>query len=342
MLRWRDACALALLLAVAGLLQGCDAERGIAFQATRTPSARSETSPDARWVSLRVAPELRLSGGHEGSVLASAAAELADAVAASGLDVRLLPLEGPGSVFGLDAMLRGEVDVAVVYGGDAYLAYFGLPDFDHDEDPTDEVRALGPLFAAPSLVVVRADAQVQTLRDLAGGRIAVGPAGSGSDAAFERFARQLGLLGEILPVLVGGTTALDFLQRGRVDAYHVLGLAPSGSLEEALLAGSVRVLATFDEADTSGLLRRFPAYRRHVLADGTAVWGDDVIVVVRAGLAPGIVRELTEALYGGPRPVSGASAERPLEGILIPLHAGAAEYWRSVGAEVGALQVPTP
>jgi uncharacterized protein len=293
-------------------------------------------------VPVSASAELRFSGGYDGSALAAAAAAVSDAVAASGRDVRLVALDGPGSVVGLDAILRGEIDVAVVYGGDAFLAYFGLPDFDHDEDPRDEVRALGVLFEAPSLVVVRSDSQAQTLRDLVGGRIAVGPAGSGADVAFERVARQLGLLGELLPVLVGGATALDFLHSGRVDAYHALGLAPLGPLQAALRGGTVRILATFDEAETSGLFRRFPFYERVDLPDGTAVWGDVVIVVVRAGLAPGIVRELMEALYGGPRPVPGTVPERSLERILIPLHAGAVDYWRSRGVEVAEGQMPTP
>jgi uncharacterized protein len=325
------------------------------------PHARSFALPLAIVVALVAAASvgaaqrtLTVGGSYEGSSIAAATVTVLEVLAAPWLDVRVLVGDSAGSTQSLEWMLAGELDMAVVFGGDAYLAHLGLPDFDSDDDPVEGVRAVGFLFPVVAHLMTAQGSTIHRPGDLAGKRVAVGPPGSGGDAAFERFARQLGIVGDVFMVYVGGERAIELLRAGRVDAYHTLAALPSPVVAAASADGGLRAVSTREEARASGLFERFPFYGEASIDAGAYVgnadaavetWGDAGVLVVRAGLAADVVYAIATALYGATSGSPGAwplDLDDALRGVRVPLHEGAARYWRERGVDIPDAALPAP
>jgi hypothetical protein len=77
---------------------------------------------------------------------------------------------------------------------------------------------------------------IATYEDLAGKRIALGSAGSGTHLSIERLLRQTGMFDRITPVFVAGQAASDQLKDGQVDGYHALLGVPNATLVDTTTA----------------------------------------------------------------------------------------------------------
>lgn len=149
--------------------------------------------------------------------------------------------DSAGSVENLDLLRRRVVDVALVQGGVASPA----------RDPG--LCALGAVFHEPAWVFVRADSAVRHTLGLRGGRVAMGPEGSGTRV----LATELLLANGVAPDAVtasplAGAEAAEALLAGTVDAAVFVAAQPG--------AGIGRLLALPDRATLVDFRGRDAAY----------------------------------------------------------------------------------
>jgi uncharacterized protein len=299
---------------------------------------------------------LSVAGGADGSTFSMIAAAAAKVLTSEIAGLEVVAVVSAGSIETIERILRGELDLGLAYGGDASFAYRGLLEFDVDEDPADEVRAIGFVYAARSLLVTSGDGEIERFEDLDGRRLAIGVAGSGDAVAGERLLRQTATRADVTPVFVGGAEALRLLAAGRVDAIHALvNEGDDATFAPLLRSGELRRIDSLRIAVETGLLDRFPfyggAFDAHE-AEGAdaAAWGDAAIWVTRAGLSDDDVYRLTSALYGDPglsrwhalAPEAAADTDAALHGISLPLHPGAARYWAERGVDIPGEALPVP
>ncbi|MCW8885558.1 MAG: TAXI family TRAP transporter solute-binding subunit, partial [Motiliproteus sp.] len=89
-----------------------------------------------------------------------------------------------GSVYNLNTIRAGELDMGVAQSDWQYHAYNGTSKF-ADKGANKELRAIFSVHPEPFTVVARADAGIKTFDDLKGKRVNVGNPGSGQRGTME-------------------------------------------------------------------------------------------------------------------------------------------------------------
>ncbi|MFU8769242.1 MAG: TAXI family TRAP transporter solute-binding subunit, partial [Desulfotignum sp.] len=98
-----------------------------------------------------------------------------------------------GSVYNLNTIRAGELDMGVVQSDWQHHAYYGTKGTPFEEaGPNKELRALFSVHPEPFTVVARKDSGIKTFADLKGKRVNVGNPGSGQRGTMEVVMEALG------------------------------------------------------------------------------------------------------------------------------------------------------
>jgi TRAP transporter TAXI family solute receptor len=173
---------------------------------------------------------------------------------------RVMPLITAGSVENLKLLREGTVLFAFTQGDVAALALAGAEPF-AGQGPALELRAIGSLYIEPLHVIVMDDAPIGTIADLAGRRVNVGAAGSGTRITALKALAAHGLsdarVGQVSELSL--TPALTALRDGKVDAVmEVIGL-PANEIRNAFSTLRLR-LVPLDSAVVERLARDESGY----------------------------------------------------------------------------------
>lgn len=163
----------------------------------------------------------------------------AEYLAREGIELELRSTAG--SVENLGLLRNADVELAFVQGG--------------VDDELDEpaLTSLGSLYYEPLWLFVRRDESIQTLSDLAGRRVAVGPEGSGTRELAARLLKD-NAVDERHWHTQAGSAAIEALKAGQVDAVFLVM-----SAESELIDGLLRddALRPFDFARADAYTRRY-------------------------------------------------------------------------------------
>ena len=94
-----------------------------------------------------------------------------------------------GSVYNLNAIRQGELDLAVAQSDWQYHAYNGTSGFE-DDGANKKLRAVFSLHPEPFTVVASKGSNIRSFEDLSGKRVSVGNPGSGQRATAEVLDRK--------------------------------------------------------------------------------------------------------------------------------------------------------
>lgn len=254
-----------------------------------------------------------------------------------------------GSGENLKRLHAGQIDFGIVYSGDAYLGRLGqLP---NDTNQYVNVRTVGYLYGAPAQLVVRAGAGINSAKDLAGKRVAVGNAGSGAALAAERFFRHLGLWDEISPQFLGYSPAASAFKDRKIDAFWVLVGYPNASIIEAATQDDIALVNLHKDAVESGFYEAFPFYAMVEIpaetyrgqTEAVTTFQDNTFWMANDKVDENIVYEALKIMYspeGLQHMVTAHSAAREmtvedgLKGASVTLHPGAYKFWTEQGLTV--------
>jgi TRAP-type uncharacterized transport system substrate-binding protein len=207
---------------------------------------------------------LTITSGPAGSIFRMNAEKYRDILARSGVKLKILSSEG--SRENLERLVNPafSVDIGFVQGGVA------------EGINIDRVVSLGSISHEPLLVFYRNERPVGMLSQLKGGRLAIGPAGSGTRS----LVLTLLSLNGIEP---GGTTALVDLEaeeaakaltEGSVDAIFLMADSASAQTMRELLFTPRVDLLNFTQADA--YTRRIAYLNRQVLPQGSLDFGKNI------------------------------------------------------------------
>ncbi|MFI6498383.1 TAXI family TRAP transporter solute-binding subunit [Nonomuraea typhae] len=201
------------------------------------------------------------------------------------------------------------------------------------------VAALARMYMNYVHLVVRAGSAVVAPKDLAGRAVSIGAEGSGTAVTAERVLRAAGL-STARPVKLGLDASVKALADGRVDAFFWSGGVPTPALAELK---DIRLLGL--DALVPLLRRAYgPLYEHAAVpaevygaAAPVATIGTPSYLVCRRDLDEELARRVTETLFASrdrlqaPDAPGGRLDRRYAIGTgAVPLHPGAARYYRSV------------
>ena len=216
------------------------------------------------------------------------------------------------------------------------------------------MRAIASLFPEAAHLVVRADSPIRSLADLAGKTVSLGEVGSGSaaDAAVILAAAGFGEADLTRKNLRPGPAAEE-LKTGKLDAFFLVGGYPVPAIRDLATATPIRLIP-FEGKIVDALKKDFAFYRLTEVPVGsypgidTAVpsLGFSALWLANADVDADLVYAITQSLWhpatakllGTLDPIGKRiRLDRALDGISVPLHPGAARYYREVGMQLEGL-----
>jgi TRAP transporter TAXI family solute receptor len=298
---------------------------------------------------------LSIGGGFVGGTFNVFAAGIGDYLGQQFPNFNITVEGSAGSAENIRRMQAGEMEMGIAFAGDAYLAFNAMEDF--DDMAYDRIRAIGFLYGAVSQITVLQNSGINSLADLAGKRVALGQAGSGTHLSIERLLRTAGLFDKVTPVFIAGQAASDALKDGQIDAYHSLLGVPNAAMTDTFTSRQAKILATLADAEAAGFFDAYPFYSGFSVPAGSypgvdgpvETWRDAGIWIVTADMDEDLVYRMTKAIYDPTGlqhmlRVTNVAREMGLEnalsGIALPLHPGAARYWAEVGVDIPAVALP--
>lgn len=272
---------------------------------------------------------------------------------------RLLNLETPrhglrcveepstGPMANIDALRRGRIDVGIVAADVLTDAVAGRQAFTAS-GAADDLRVLFAGYLYTLTLVVHRDAGIQSITDLRGKSISIGPPGSRQRSVMERVISALGLeRGDFAEVLELSTAEQNraFCAK-ELDAIVYSVGHPNGLTRDATLTCQ-GVLIDVGGPAIDRVLTEYEAYERAVIPGGTYLANpvDVQTIGVRAGvvattrMSEVVAYEITRAVFDSFedfRRLHPAFQALTVEEMVhgpggAPVHPGAARYYREHG-----------
>jgi TRAP transporter TAXI family solute receptor len=243
-----------------------------------------------------------------------------------------------GSLENLERLLRGQVDVAFVQGGTYQLV----------QDPNGRLRGMAAVYREPLWIFYRGKPVTDGLASLVGRRLAIGAAGSGTEAISRALLGALGLP-TTSPNLLSLPTAeaRQRLEEGRIDAAFFVSSYRDTNVTALLRRPDVRLLGfTREVAFTRNFRYLSPVRIAEGLLDlkanlpreGITLMAPAALLVCRETLHP---RGGGAAAHGRPRRARGGKPPRSAARLSHPRRGGraAARRGRVLPRRRGVLHV---
>jgi hypothetical protein len=288
------------------------------------------------WVAVtivRPAPPdtIRMVSGPEGSIYRSLAERYRQTIQRFGVKVVVLPSRGSQDNLQRLSDRKAKVDVGFVQSGLV-------------EDGADGgLVSLGTMFAQPLMVYHRVGHPLETLSQLKGKRVAVGPEGTGSRVLALKLLSANGVEGSPTVLLdLNGSEAVRALAAGHIDAAFLMGDSATTEVMQSLRDAPGVDLMNFRQA--AGYVRRFHFLSRLTLPQGAIdlakdypprdydLVGPTVELVARRHLHPALSDLLIRAareIHGGPGLFRDAGQFPAPVAHDFPLSADAERYYKS-------------
>lgn len=251
-----------------------------------------------------------------------------------------------GSVDNVNAIISGLRNSGFAQSDVAYWAYTGTGTMEGKE-PAENLRTIAALFEEHIHLVALADSGINAVADLKGKRVSLDEPGSGTyvDANLILEANGLALEDVTAEALKGGA-ASEALRNGKIDAFFVVAGYPTGSLVELASAAEIK-LVPIDGAGADALVEKYGFFAASDIPEGAyegvgttatvavgAQWftsakeDDDLIYEITRALWNDNSRKLLDVGHAKGKTITPDSA---LNGVGVPLHAGAERFYKEVG-----------
>ena len=252
-----------------------------------------------------------------------------------------------GSVFNLNTIRAGDLDMGVAQSDWQYHAYHGSSKF-KDKGANRELRAIFSVHPEPFTVVARADSGIRNFGDLKGKRVNVGNPGSGQRGTMEVLMEASGwkMSDFALASELKSSEQSMALCDNKIDAMVFTVGHPSGSITEATTScDSVLVNVTGSAVDK--LVAENDFYRTATIPGGMyngnpndiKTFGVGATFVTSTRTPANVIYQVVKAVFENfdtfrkYHPAFRILDKRQMikDGLSAPLHAGAVKYYKEAG-----------
>lgn len=173
-----------------------------------------------------------------------------------------------GSIYNLNTIRAGELDMGVVQSDWQYHAYNGTSKF-KNKGAFTELRAVFSVHPEPFTVVARKDSGIKKFKDLQGKRVNVGNPGSGQRGTMEVVMKALGWNMNTFSLAseLKSAEQSKALCDNKIDAMVFTVGHPSGSIKEATTSCDAVIVSVTGKA-INKLVSENPYYARAVIPGG--------------------------------------------------------------------------
>lgn len=252
-----------------------------------------------------------------------------------------------GSVFNVNTIKAGELDLGVVQSDVGYNAYNGEGQF-KEAGKFDKLRSVFSLHPEPFTVVARKEANIKSFDDFKGKRFNVGNPGSGTRASMDMLLQERGedysffsLASELRPDEHGSA-----LCDGKIDGFFYGVGHPSANIQDPTTTCAAQLVSLTGPA-VDALVERYPYYGKVAIPAGlypnnpkdTETYGVLATFVTSADVPEETVYLVVKAVFDNLEdfkklhPAFGHLEAKDMvgNGLSAPLHPGAEKYFKEKG-----------
>ena len=263
-----------------------------------------------------------------------------------GSDIQATAETGNASVANANLVAKGEIEIAMVQNDIAFWALNGKLMF---KTPMKNLRAIAALYPEHVQLITTKASGIKSIADLKGKRVGVGAPGSGVEGDVRAIFQVAGLRYQDMKVdfLDFGATTSRF-KDNQIDAGFVVAGFPTASIMDLATTKDI-TLVSFDDAFMKKLRKEHPFFVPSKVPAGTYRGIDhDVttpavmaILITHDKVSDEVIYKFTKAMFDNIKDIQGAHAtakqitlKTALDGLTVPLHPGAAKFYKEKGMKV--------
>jgi len=212
------------------------------------------------------------------------------------------------------------------------------------------IRVMADLFPEEMQLLVAVRSPIKTVADLKGKRVSLGNANSGADIIAQQLLTAYGLR-NVKVIRETYEISGGLLREGKIDAFFFLGGAPNILIADMVGRGQARLIP-IDGPGRAKLIAQVKGLSADIIPPGAyrgtgrlETISCHTLWIVKDTAPADAVHDLVRALYHpgnrplleqGPSPAQEIKLGETLSLLSVPLHAGAARFYREAG------QLPAP
>ncbi|WP_252180484.1 TAXI family TRAP transporter solute-binding subunit [Endozoicomonas sp. 4G] len=253
-----------------------------------------------------------------------------------------------GSVYNLNTIRSGELDMGIVQSDWQYHAYEGSSAEFKDRGADKKLRAVFSVHPEAFTVVARKDANIVNFEDLKGKRVNIGNPGSGARGTMEQLMDVYGWSKATFSLTseLKSSEQAKALCDNKVDAFVFTVGHPSGTLKEATSSCDT-VLVNVTGPEVEKLIADNPYYRSATIPGGmyqgnnkdTTTFGVAATFVSSSDINDEAIYNITKSVFENletfkklhPAFANLKKEEMISDGLSAPLHSGAKKYYEEAG-----------
>ena len=252
-----------------------------------------------------------------------------------------------GSVFNVNTIKAGELDLGVAQSDVMYNAAKGLTQF-KDAGPYGDLRAVMSLHPEPFTVLARKELNAKSFTDMKGKKFNVGNPGSGTRASLEELLTALGwkmsdfALASELKADEHGAALCD----GKIDGFYYGVGHPSANIQDPTTSCGAKLVSIAGPA-IDKLIAEKPYYAKASIPAGlypnnpqeTETYGVLATLIASSKTSPDTIYVVVKAVFDNfdefkklhPALANLKPEDMVKNGLSAPLHEGAARYYKEKG-----------
>ncbi len=253
-----------------------------------------------------------------------------------------------GSVYNINAVLSGDLDLGVAQSDRQYQAAKGLAEWGK-RGPQKNLRAVFSIHPESVTLVVSEKSGIKSIKDIKGKKVNLGNPGSGHLQNSRDALAAFGITEkEINAEYIKAVEAAGLLQDERIDAFFYTVGHPNGSIKEAT-SGRIKVrIIELSKPTLKDFYKKFPYYAPSVIPGhhypnaanrkNIKSFGVRATLVTSARADNKIIYAVVKEVFGNLSEFKklhpayeGLTAPDMLKGLTAPIHPGALKYYRESG-----------
>ena len=246
-------------------------------------------------------------------------------------------LETDGSVSNIEKVRSGEADFGIAQSNDICIdvsrAFF--------ENGELEYSAVSALYEEAFQIVVAADSDIYTLKDMEGHLISFGPKNSGTEVSAQALLKANRIdVDSITVVNESFTQSAEDFEQGNIDGFVMMAGTPTAALTDIADAKAIRIISLSEEEiealmkDYSGYVPvTIPANTYNGMDEPAMTVGITAVLIVNNKVKDKVVGDLLRDMFSNANTLgligSNQSYTRDyaIKNLPIKLHGGAAAFF---------------
>lgn len=253
-----------------------------------------------------------------------------------------------GSVFNVNALMNGDLELGIVQSDLQYQAYNGQGEW--EGNPQKKLRAVFAIHPEAVTILAAAESNIKKVADMKGKIVNIGAPGTGQRVnALDLFkAAGIDVEKDLRIEGIKPAEAAGMLQDGRIDAFFYTVGHPNGSVKEAVagarkvnfVPASVELVQKLTAEQPYYAPAEIPVnqYPGVVNIENVPTFGVKATICSSADVPADVIYNITKEVFENVDELrklhpalEGLTRENMLQGLSAPLHPGAEKYFREAG-----------